>query len=173
MPRKKARAKRIKISDYRTRARYNYYKNLREYNKYSKAYDKSIARMKKHNVTPYNASVNLGKLDMQNYLANKKFYKDLGAKNPMQKVLNDQLYKFTYEQSVKLHQGIMSNDELREQYGSLSLDEIRTGNKFSLDYLKDYWKAMKEYNKTLPKEEQKTLKALADEMEMDWFGYTQ
>ena len=167
-----------KVHHYRSKTRYIYYRNLKEYNRYKKLYEKKIKKLHDMGITPYNESKGLGMLSMKNYLSNKDFYKENGIKdNIMRKILNSQMYQFSHETAMALKKAISEDESLNKDMGNLSIYNIRASFEFNLDKirptLKEYWKALKERNEALPEKDQKTYKELEDEMEMDWFGYTQ
>ena len=161
------------MAKYRSKKAYLYFRKRKEYFRYLRQYKKARERIIKSGAIPYNEQSNMGALTYKNYFTNKQVYVDSKSPNPMRQIIRQQLYKFDYQQAVALHKGIMNNKELQKDYGKLSLLDIRTGHKFSLDFLKDSWKEMKVANMKLPKDERKSMEELTDEFEMDWFGYTQ
>lgn len=161
------------MAKYSSKKAYLYFRKRKEYYRYLRQYKKARERIIKSGAIPYNEQQNLGALTYANYFSNKQAYIDSKTPNPMRQIIRQQLYKFNYEQAVALHKGIMASKELQKEYGKLSLQEIRTGYKFSLDFLKESWKEIKAANMKLPEDERKSMEELTDEFEQDWFGYTQ
>lgn len=149
------------------------YQKRKAYAKYLELYKKTVDRIRKAGAIPYNESQGLGVLSFQNFITNRQQYLDAKSKTATRDVVNQQVYKFTYNQAVALHKNFATSEELGEEYGDYDLISIRTGNKFDLDVLKDAWKEMKATNMKLPEDERKSMEELTDEFEMDWFGYTQ
>lgn len=158
---------------YRSKARKVYYTRLKEYNRYKKSYLKAERALKSKGLEPYGKR---GLLKWEEYFKDKDLFKESGSKNPMREVLNMQLYKFSYKQTVALRAAInerAKEDKSLEKALDLSFYEMRLGVGYDLNFLKEFWKAKKAVNSSLPENQKLNLRDLADEFEKEWFGYVQ
>jgi len=132
----------------------------KEYNRYRKKYREIEQRLHKKGLEPYD---NLP-YTYQEYFSNKKeIINRKGTENVQRKMLNEQMYKFSYEQAIRLRKSAIQRGY--EDIAEMSINEIRTGMEFDLTFLSDINEELKEMHPDWSGTQRKKY------IEQEWFGY--
>jgi len=143
---------------YKNRKTYLYAKRRREYNRYKKIYRSKRAKLEEKGLTPYDSL----ELSYQEYFAQKRLLQAEGEINTQRKIIQDQLYKYSYKSTVALKKAMQ---ERGMEEGKWSLARIRSGEEFDMSFLSD---VNEELKKAYPK---MTGKERAEWIRREWFGY--
>lgn len=102
----------------------------KEYNRYSRNFERKVSKLEEKGLTPYDSL----KLSYQEYFAQKNLLKAENETNIQRKIIQEQLYKYSYKSTVALRKAMK---ERGMEEGNLSLMQIRTGYEFDMSFLSD------------------------------------
>ena len=143
---------------YKNKRTYLYAKRRKEYNRYKRNFRAKRAKLEEKGLTPYDSL----ELSYQEYFAQKKMLRDEGETNTQRRIIQDQLYKYSYKSTVALKKAMQ---ERGMEEGNWSLARIRSGEDFDLSFLSDI-------NEQLKKDHPNwTGKQRMEYIQREWFGY--
>lgn len=102
----------------------------KEYNRYKRIFEAKVSKLEEKGLTPYDSL----KLSYQEYFAQKNVLQAENETNIQRKIIQEQLYKYSYKSTVALRKAMK---ERGMEEGNLSLMEIRTGYEFDMSFLSD------------------------------------
>ena len=169
MPNKRVHYNARKYKGYRSKARYLYYKRLRKYKAYLKEYERVEKYLAKYGLKPRSSK---GPYSYSELFNNIRQYREEYGRGDIKFIVRQQAYKYTRKQALTIleHSRAVENQALKD----FSIPQIMIGQEFDIDA---EWKALKQSLgldsdiADLTKEQKKELRKLAEDFQMEWFGY--
>ena len=144
---------------YKSKKTYENSRKRKEYNKYVREFLQKRKMLEDRGLTPYDSIP----YSYEEYFAIKNEKKLNGEINIQRNIIQEQLYKFSYDTATHLKDKLIEEGLLEGKY---SIQRIRTGEEFDIgDILSDVNDRLKEDYPTM------TGKQRSEWIRKEWFGY--
>lgn len=143
---------------YKSKVTYLRARRVKEYNKYKREYQKHAQRLQKKGLSPYGEKIfNFNEYFMFKEATIAKMGGKDKAQNVQRKIIQKQIYQFSHKQAILFKRN--------PEFEGLSLEQIRTGNGFTLEFLSGINEDLKNIHPNW------TGKQRAAYIRREWFGY--